>query len=134
MVRLIEKATNMRRDQIAAKNGYAMTNHFSDTSDKDVTFLRDAGIVTGKGGRYNPDDTYTRAEMAVMIGRAARNIFGIDTKGTHSFPDVPKWATGDVGYMVDNKITTGSDGKFNPDKRLTNQDLIVFAWRAFCVW
>jgi hypothetical protein len=136
IVRLIEKAYGKTRDQIAAERGWTMTNHFPDTQDKDVTFLRDAEIARGSAGRYNPTGTYTRAEMAVMIGRTARTIFGIDTSGDNPFSDVESthFAAGDVGYMYTTKITTGSGGKFTPNRPLTNQETIVFALRAFGVW
>jgi hypothetical protein len=48
--------------------------------------------------------------------------------------DASHFAAGDVGYMYATKITTGSGGKFTPNGQLTNQETIVFAYRAFGVW
>nr|AGS52667.1 hypothetical protein [uncultured bacterium contig00045] len=125
-------------EQIAAEMGdkfdYSV-GPFSDTADPDVTFLRRAGIVTGIGGNQYGLDAYSRIQMAAMIARAARNVFGRDTSGAHGFTDVPDWAAGDVGYMVEKNITTGTGPtSFSPNNELANQQTITFALRAFNAW
>jgi hypothetical protein len=135
MVLLIEKASGKTRDQIASENGWDLdANHFTDTDDKDVTFLRYAGVVTGAGGVYYPEGSFTRIELVAMLTRAAENLFGFDTGGTHSFPDVPDWASPYVAYVADNGITKGNAGRFNPNGRLTNQETMVFIYRTYLVW
>jgi hypothetical protein len=135
VVLLIEKASGKSKEQIADENGWDLdTYHVPDTDDKDVAFLRHAGVVTGSKGLYNPNGTYTRVEFVAMIGRAAQNIFGAATTDAHTFTDVPRWASPYVAYAVGNGIAKGYEGRFRPNNGLTNQETIVFVSRAYQVW
>ena len=137
VVRLIEVTTGDTIDAIAAENGYDMTDKFSDTDNKSVTFLKAAGISNGVDGtRYDPNGTFTRAQMVTMLGRMAENILGIDFSGsplgTDVFSDVPDWASVYVGWAAQAGITDGvGGGRFDSNGTLQNQHTGVFANRAY---
>jgi hypothetical protein len=135
VVLLIEKASGKTKEQIALANGWDLdARPFPDTDDRDVAFLWHAGVVTGAGGAFNPEGTFTRAEFVTMIGRAAENIFGCVVGGTHSFTDVPDWASPYVAYAADNGIAKGNFGRFYPNGRLTNQETVAFVYRTYQAW
>jgi hypothetical protein len=137
MVQLIERATGETMAQIADDRGWDLTrNHFEDTDDPAVTFLRYARVTQGVGGnRYNPAANYTRAEIVTMIGRAAETFFGVTAQGANPFIDVPDWAAPYVGYAADNGITEGiGGGLFDSDGVLQNQHLALFFYRTFNIW
>ena len=134
---LIEKASGKTIDQIAAERGWDLsTNQFSDTDSKAVTFLRHAGITTGKGNNlYAPYDSYNRSEFVTMLGRTAEKIFGITARRANPFPDkAPSWADQYIGYAAENSITLGSGGIFDSYGILQNQQMAMFCYRAYAIW
>ena len=139
MVTLIEKATGKTMAQIAATEDWDLTtSHFSDTSNPAVTFLKYAGATQGVGGNvYDTEGTYTRAQIVIMIGRVAERFFDAKMEGSNPFNDMGahSWAIPFVSYAVDNGITQGAgQGRFNPGGILSNQETIVFLYRAFGAW
>lgn len=134
MVALIEKASDSTMDKIAIDHGWDLSkNHFSDTDNQAVTFLKYAGITTGVGdNKYDLNGEYTRAQIVTMIGRTAEVFFGVTAKGTNTFSDVPEWAAPYVGYAADSGITQGvGSGLFNPNGTLQNQHTVVFCYRSY---
>ena len=140
IVKLIEVSTGKTIEQIAAEKNYDMTNHFSDTASKYVTFLREAGVTTGVGGgRYDTDGTYNRAQMVTMLWRTATNVLDLDLSGyqlgTDVFTDnIPNWAGTNeaIGWAAEMGITTGvSSTRFDSFGVLQNQQTGVFSFRAF---
>lgn len=134
IVLLIEKAAGKTMTQLAAESGWNLNaNCFSDTNDQAVSFLKHAGVTTGVGdNRYDPNGTYTRAQIVTMIGRAAEVFFGVTAHGANPFTDVPDWAAPYVGYAADNGITHGvGDSRFDSYGILQNQHTSVFIYRAF---
>jgi hypothetical protein len=78
-------------------------------------------IVTGYGGRFQPDTLITREQMAVILYRyAAYAGYGAAYGGTsayESFPDkssVSVYASDAVKWAVYNRLLSGSDGKLLP--------------------
>ena len=139
MARLIESVTGMSLDEIATENDFDMTDTFSDTHNRAVTFLRAAGISTGVDGvRYDPTGTFTRAQMVTMLGRMAENLFDVDISefplGSEEFSDIPTWADRYVGWAVAVGITDGvGSGRFDSNGVLQNQHMGIFAYRAYGV-
>ncbi len=137
LVLVIEKATNKSIQEIAAENGWDLSqNTFNDTDSPVVTFLKYAGITNGVGdNNYAPDTSYNRAQMVTMIGRIAEVFFGRDARRENPFTDdVPDWAAPYVGYAADNGITNGiGGGAFGSYNVLQNQQTAVFGVRTLAV-
>ena len=92
-----------------------------------------AGIVSGyPDGRFEPEATITRAEMAVMIARALG--LGADAGATASFADdadIPAWAKSAVGSIHRLGIVIGRGGNnFAPDGAATRAEAAVMLLRA----
>ncbi|MBQ7599600.1 MAG: S-layer homology domain-containing protein, partial [Clostridia bacterium] len=88
-VNLLEKAAGKSIDDIMAEKGVAINEGaFTDTTDKAVLAANALGIINGTGsGKFSPDGTLKRAQIAAIINRVAR-VMGIETDGfTHEFND-----------------------------------------------
>ncbi len=82
------------------------------------------GLISGyKDGRFGPNDSITRGQVAVILWRMAGS-----PEGRKSFPDVPsgayyakavRWA-GSAGVVSGYK-----DGRFGPNDRITREQLAV---------
>ena len=91
------------------------------------------GILSGTGGgKFSPDGTLTRAQIAAVINRVA-GVLGVDTAGyLHSFTDVSgHWADKELGWPSGVGVINGvGGGKFNPDAELTTEQAIAITYRA----
>jgi hypothetical protein len=97
---------------------------------KEIATIAKMGIVTGKpDGRFDPNGTLTRAQMAAILTRA------YDLKGTlpQSFADVPNdyWAYKEISALAANGITTGykEDNTFRPQNAVTRAQFSAFLYR-----
>lgn len=86
-----------------------------------VEWAAQNGIVTGTGnGRFSPDQSVTREQMAVILYNYAKHTgCGDIQNGTEilRFPDtgdVSDWAKQAMTWAVDKKIISGYGGKLNP--------------------
>ncbi|MEZ5381862.1 MAG: S-layer homology domain-containing protein [Microthrixaceae bacterium] len=98
-----------------------------------VAWLAAMGISTGTGpGAYSPNDTVSRAQMAVFLHRA----FGSPTGSPpHSFADVPSgsYYTDAVSWLVDQGITSGTGpGTYSPNANVNRAQIAVFLNRRGC--
>lgn len=84
----------------------------------------------GNGRRFCPDDSVTRAQMAVFLSRAYRLPDGPNP----GFNDVATggWYTADVARLVASGVTKGcGDGtSFCPEQATTRGEMAVFLYRA----
>ena len=90
-----------------------------------------AGMITGdEKGNANPEDTITRAEIAVIVSRAMRlDPTCVDTSGLVE-SDVPVWAMPYIALMRDNGIMIGNgDGTFSGYDNLTKEQGYIMADR-----
>jgi len=140
ITKLIEDISGKSIDSIATEKGFDMTDRFSDTSDKNATFLKAAGISTGMDGvNYGINENFNRIQMVVMLGRMAEIIFDTDLSGytTNQFTDLPNWVVTSgqdrfVNWAAATGITEGvGGGLFAPLNNLVNQETGIFALRAF---
>ncbi|MBQ7600478.1 MAG: S-layer homology domain-containing protein, partial [Clostridia bacterium] len=81
-VNLLEKAAGKSIDDIIAEKGLSINPvAFTDTTDKAVLAANALGIINGTGsGKFSPDGTLKRAQIAAIINRVAR-VMGIETDG-----------------------------------------------------
>jgi len=96
----------------------------------------DEGIVKGyDDGKYHPEYTVTRDQMAVYISRAlAGGDSSIpDGPATASFSDVPSnhWAYKHIEYAVSQNVVQGyEDGTYLPDMTVDRGTMAVYVARA----
>ena len=134
VINLIEKTTGQSIDTFLATEGVSINpNAFTDTSDKAVLAANALGIIYGVGNnKFEPDSTFTRAQIATIINRIG-NVLGFHTDGyTHKFADLTgHWADSELGWPVHTSIINGvSNGRFEPDGQLTTEQAIAIAYRA----
>ena len=116
---------------------FALASSYKDVSStyrfyEEVTYLNEKGIISGfQEGTFRPDIAVTRAQAAIMIGRA----LGLDgTKQNTKFPDVSEnsVASGYIQSAVNAGIIQGfPDGTFKPNQSVTRGQLAIFLSRAF---
>lgn len=102
----------------------AAQNVFSDVSDDSwykqyVMLAYTAGLVTGDAGEFRPNDSMTRAELAVIADRMC-SYAGIENavEPTETFEDdkeIPSWAKDRVYNAVAHGIIQGNQNKFDPN-------------------
>lgn len=133
-INLVEKSSGKNIDAFMAEKGVnANTNAFSDSSDKAVLAANALGIINGVGnGKFDPNGTLTRAQIAAIINREARTL-GVSTDGhRHNFTDVSEhWVDTELGWPVSAGVINGvGNNKFDPDAKLTTEQAIVITYRA----
>ncbi len=91
-----------------------------------------AGIATGSGGRFHPDDGITRQELAVFLHRFARyrgqSVSVSGTSKWNTFSDrgqVAGWAQDAMKWAVEKGYITGSGGKLNPHGTATRAEVVT---------
>ena len=136
IINLLEKSMGKSVQQIIDENGATVNpDAFSDTDDSDILHANALGIINGTGnGKFSPDGTLKRAQIAAIINRIA-NVVGIDTKGfSHEFTDITDnyaWADSELGWPVEAGIIKGVGGsRFSPGGELTTEQTILIVTRA----
>jgi hypothetical protein len=112
------------------------SENFSDVSSGNphagaIGALAASGITSGCGnGRFCPDATITREQMATFLRRALKLPESAPTGVT----DVPSWSThaGSIGALQKAGITQGcSSTQFCPTGRVTRSQMAAFLQRGF---
>ena len=134
IVNLLEQASGKTIDELLEDKEVEIdADAFSDTDDAAVLAANALGIINGTGdGKFSPDGTFTRAQIAAIINRIA-GVMGIETEGfTHDFTDVEgNWVDAELGWPVSKGIINGvGDNKFNPAGALTTEQAIAIMYRA----
>lgn len=88
------------------------------------------GLVKGdENGNFRPQDTISRYEIAVMLGR----LSGGDTSSSLSFEDasdVPDWALKGVRYASGEKLMNGyEDNTFRGSRSMTRAEVAAVTYR-----
>lgn len=119
----------------------AATNSFNDVEDtwytNAVAWASNNGIVSGYGnGKFGPNDTITREQMASIIYNYAK-YKGYDvTTNTNvlSFSDtgsISSWAKDAMSFVVENGIMTGKDNnKLDPKATATRAEVAAIIQRT----
>lgn len=111
-------------------------NIFDDIDDVEwakeaIVYLAECKIVNGVGdGKFAPNDTVTRAEMAKMISGV---FLTEEPSGENPFSDVSDtdWSCEFIKKAYASGIITGYDGgTFGPNDEITRQDAAVMLYRA----
>ena len=133
-VNLLEYCSGKSIDQLLSDHNVSINkNAFSDTADYNVLACNALGIINGiGGGKFGPDDTLQRAQIAAIINRVARTL-GKNTDGySHPFTDVSgHWCSPELGWPVANGVINGiGDNKFDPNTELSVEQAICITYRA----
>lgn len=94
-----------------------------------IQAMLDQGIVSGVGdGRFAPDVTVTRAQMAVMLAKA----LNLENMAENSYTDIPDdaWYTDAVLMCTAEKLMLGSDNAFRPNDSVTREETAAILARA----
>lgn len=94
----------------------------------DIMKTQQAKIFSGNEKGFEPQKSLTRAQMAKIIVEA----FNLPKASSHPFTDVPNghWSNEYIASLYAAGITTGSDGKYNPNDPVTRTHFTVFLSRA----
>lgn len=97
-----------------------------------IVALLQHGIIQGyEDGTIRPDNPITRAETAVLVGKA----LGVKdaTNAALSYSDeIPEWAKGYIASTTEKGVFTGyPDGRFAPDKNISREEMSAVLIRAF---
>ncbi len=90
------------------------------------------GIVSGKDGRFLPDDALTREEIAFMLWRADDADEDGDAKELAGYADldaVSDWAHTAMAWAVRSGLINGIDGELAPQGSATRAQLAVLMQR-----
>ncbi len=97
--------------------------------------LASEGVTGGCGnGNYCPDDTVSRAQMAIFLLRARHGSSYSPPPATGIFTDVPVgyWADAWIEQLAAEGITSGcGPGIYCPDSPVTRAEMAVFLVRTF---
>ncbi|GAE26467.1 hypothetical protein JCM9140_2536 [Halalkalibacter wakoensis JCM 9140] len=94
-----------------------------------VAAVADDGIITGRDGRFMPNEKLTRGQMAAILQRA----FDLQGKWEQDFSDIGRSHTfyNEIQALAANQITTGhSDNTFRAYHSTTRAQYSVFLARA----
>ena len=97
---------------------------YDDVADTDnveaIEVLQAVGIMTGdENGNFNPDNTVTRNEMAVIMSQLLNLDYNY-YRGTNPFTDVPQWAAPYVAACAAEGVTSGvGGGLYNGEGNVT---------------
>ena len=82
-----------------------------------IEVLKLVGVMSGdEKGNFNPENTVTRNEMAVIMC----NLMDLKLNGSHPFTDVPAWADKYVAAIYTNGVTAGvSATEFGGSAKMT---------------
>lgn len=98
-----------------------------------VNYLRSKGIISGcPDGKFHPNDSVTRATLAVMLVQGKQLPV---KEGATGFPDVTAshWAVGVIGAARDAGFVRGyPDGRYYPEKAVTRAQVAAVLNQAFC--
>ncbi|QNK60206.1 S-layer homology domain-containing protein [Paenibacillus sp. PAMC21692] len=109
---------------------------FADVSAEDwftpyVNAAFEHGIIAGYDGQFKPNQTITREEMAVMIGRAL-NLEPVQSNEKYKDHDsISLWARENVYKLAALDLMNGYNGTFNPAGHTTREMAIVAIMRAY---
>jgi hypothetical protein len=88
------------------------------------------GLLKGDGGKINPNDNLTRAQMAAVVSR----VFGATEKAPlDSYTDVAPgaWYYDDMAKAVNMGVFTGNGSRLDPEGNITRQEAFAVLARAF---
>ena len=108
---------------------------YDDVADTDnveaIEVLQAVGIMTGdENGNFNPDNTVTRNEMAVIMSQLLNLDYNY-YRGTNPFTDVPSWAAPYVAACAAEGVVAGiGDGLYGGENQVTAAQAALMILKA----
>ncbi len=99
-----------------------------------VAWASESGIVTGSEGKFMPDASLTREQLAVMLWRYERGCGRGTERAELSFADtdaISPWAAEAVEWAFGAGVLRGSDGRVMPQKEATRAELAQVFFNLF---
>lgn len=90
-----------------------------------------AGIVKGDASNFNPNESLTREQMAVIISRGLNLEYQKSDTEIKDLDKVSSWAKEDVETVVALELMLGNEGKFDPKSHATREMAMVVAMRGY---
>lgn len=102
---------------------------------KDVCSVSAAGLMTGDGNMFRPNDSITREEAVVLAGRAFELEFSYSEKNYFTdSADISDWAEAYVYTAANLGIVNGNEyGAFMPFEPIKRRDLLLILYRFSCI-
>ncbi|MER2089789.1 MAG: S-layer homology domain-containing protein [Sporosarcina sp.] len=118
---LIVRALDLKTDETAP---FGDINNYADQTKAEINAAFKYGIVKGDRGNFKPTEAVTRAQLALMIERAYRNVSG---KPYTAFGKAPYSDFGNydeetinaISMLHELNVATGYEGKFMPSNSTT---------------
>ena len=111
---------------------------FLDTESKTIRKLATAGIIAGyDDGTFRPNNSITRQEAAVLLGKTYEYLLGKAEKDKDIYEyaddnEIGDWAKMSVALMHDTGIMQGvGETKFSPKTTYTNEQSIATIMRLY---
>ncbi len=105
---------------------------FSDTkghwAENTINKWSESGLIVGDNGKFRPNDSITRAEMATICS----NMLGLENKAENTFGDLKSdvWYTDAVLKCVAADIIKGDGKAVRPNDNITREEAAVVIGRA----
>lgn len=117
---------------LCVPSAFAAEGTYSDTqghwAEEAIERWSEYGIVEGNNGRFNPNASLTRAQMAKVLA----NTLGLTEIAANPFSDVSEsdWFAPYVLRCYAAGVMMGDNGKANPNATITRQQAMVMLCRA----
>lgn len=117
---------------------YAVGYHhvsFSDATSSEwytgsVSYLSSRDVIGGTGnGEFGPEETITRAQFVMILARLSGDDLSGQTASSFSDVSASDWFFQAAQWANQASISTGSDGKFNPNEGITREQMAVMLYR-----
>lgn len=97
-----------------------------------ANILKDLGLFAGTNNGFELDKVPDRTQAAVMVVRMlGKEQYAKEAKLEHPFKDVPAWADDYIGYMYQNKLTSGvSATLYGANEYITADQYTTFLLRV----
>ena len=105
---------------------------FSDVSGSryanSINALATYGLLSGSGGRFNPEGQLTRAQLCMILAR----LLNVAYDGPSRFSDVSpsSWYGPSVNAVAELGLMTGSGGRFDPNSPVTQEQFLAVLGRT----
>lgn len=95
-----------------------------------IAAAQKTGIISGNDGKFRPNDSVTRGEMAAMLVRAF-HLERLNKAASYSDVQPGYWAYDLIMRLADNGISSGyEDGTFRPANKISRAEVCVLLARS----
>lgn len=106
------------------KSAFIDLADYADATKRDIQAAYDSGLVKGIDGRFMPNQSVTRAQLALMVSRAYEHAAGSGLKPSAPAPfsDITRFSKetqAAIAGLYEFNIISGDQGKFNPNAHTT---------------